>query len=402
MFKDFIYLDYNATTPCDPRVVEAMLPWFYENPGNAASRTHPVGWKAEEAVKVARERIASLISADSRELIFTSGATESNNLALKGIYERYQSKGNHIITLTTEHKAVLDPLEKLEKSGAEVTYLEVESDGRVDLQKLEKAITDKTILVSIMWANNETGVIQDMEAIGKICSKKEVFLFSDATQAVGKISVNPKEVGVHLMAFSSHKMYGPKGVGALYIANSQPKTQLTEQQNGGGHERGLRSGTLNVPGIVGFGMAAKIASEEANENYKQLKKLRDKLEFGLSENIEETSINGNQKHRLPHVLNMAFKFIDGEQLITTFNQRIAIASGSACTSASLDPSHVLLAMGLSKHLGQASLRFSLGKFTTEAEIEETIEAVIAGVNQLRKISPIWELYKDGVDVEALL
>jgi len=346
-FKDFIYLDYNATTPCDPRVVEAMLPWFYENPGNAASRTHPVGWKAEEAVKVARERLANLISVKPKEIVFTSGATESNNLALKGIYERYISKGNHIVTLTTEHKAVLDPLKKLEKAGAEVTYLEVEKDGRVDLEKMKNALTEKTILVAVMWANNETGVIQDMEAIGKICAEKKVFLFSDATQAVGKISVDPKKAGVHLMAFSGHKMYAPKGIGALYISGESPKMRLTEQINGGGHEGGFRSGTLNVPSIVGFGKAAEIAAAEMSE-------------------------------------------------------RIAVASGSACTSASLDPSHVLLGMGLSKHLGQASLRFSLGKWTTEAEIDETIEMVIAGVNHLRATSPIWELYKDGVDVDAFL
>lgn len=378
-----------------------MLPWFYENPGNAASRTHPVGWKAEEAVKVARERLANLISVKPKEIVFTSGATESNNLALKGIYERYISKGNHIVTLTTEHKAVLDPLKKLEKAGAEVTYLEVEKDGRVDLEKMKNALTEKTILVAVMWANNETGVIQDMEAIGKICAEKEVFLFSDATQAVGKISVDPKKAGVHLMAFSGHKMYAPKGIGALYISGESPKMRLTEQINGGGHEGGFRSGTLNVPSIVGFGKAAEIAAAEMSENTTRLGQLRDKLETAFLK-IEGTSVNGNQEHRLAHVLNIAFKFIDGEQLMTTFNQRIAVASGSACTSASLDPSHVLLGMGLSKHLGQASLRFSLGKWTTEAEIDETIEMVIAGVNHLRATSPIWELYKDGVDVDAFL
>jgi len=394
-----IYLDYNATTPCDPRVVEAMLPWFYENPGNAASRTHAVGWKAEEAVKNARKQIANLIEVEDHEIIFTSGATESNNLALKGIYESYQTKGNHIITLTTEHKAVLDPLKKLETLGADVTYLEIKSDGLVDLIKLENAITEKTILIAIMWANNETGVLQNMAAIGKICADKNIFFFSDATQAVGKIKTHPKELGIHLMSFSAHKMYGPKGVGALYISN---KTKVAEQMNGGGHERGFRSGTLNVPGIVGLGKAAEIALEEMEENAQHLKTLRDQLENSLLEKIELSSINGHQTRRLSHVCNMAFKFIDGEDLMGTFNQRLAVSSGSACTSASIDPSHVLIGMGLSNHLAQASLRFSLGKFTTKEEIEEVINTIVAGVKHLREKSPIWEMYKEGVDVDGFL
>lgn len=400
--KDSIYLDYNATTPCDPRVVKAMLPYFYDCPGNAASRTHPFGWKAEEAVKNARKQLANLIGAELHELTFTSGATESNNLALKGIYEAYQHKGNHIITLTTEHKAVLDPLKKLETLGAEVTYLDVGADGLVDLEKLKNATTNKTILVAAMWANNETGVIQNMKAISQICQQKKIFLFSDATQAVGKIKTNPKELGIHLLSFSAHKMYGPKGVGALYIAHQNPKIKLIEQMNGGGHERGIRSGTLNVPGIVGFGKAAEIAQDEMENDLERLKKLRDKFENTLLDKLELTSINGHIEQRLAHTSNIAFKFIDGEELMSTFNHHLAVASGSACTSASIDPSHVLVAMGMSKHLAQASLRFSLGKFTTEKEIDEALEIIISSVNHLREKSPVWEMYKNGVDMEEFL
>ncbi len=397
-----IYLDYNATTPCDPRVVDAMLPYFYEHPGNPASRTHAIGWRADEAVKKARKQIAHLTKVEAHEIIFTSGATESNNFALKGIYESYQHKGNHIITLTTEHKAVLDPLKKLETLGAEVTYLDVEPDGMVDLQKLENAITSQTLLIATMWANNETGVIQNMKAIGELCNQKNILLFSDATQAVGKIQTHPKELGVQLMSFSAHKMYGPKGVGALYVAHQDPKIKLAEQMNGGGHERGNRSGTLNVPGIVGFGKAAEIAQQEMEVDSARLQQLRDKFENTLLQQLELTSINGHSKNRLAHTCNMSFKFIDGEALMNTFNQRLAVASGSACTSASIEPSHVLLGMGLSKHLAQASLRFSLGKFTTEAEIDEAAAIIIANVNHQRALSPIWEMYKDGVDVEGLI
>lgn len=392
-----IYLDYNATTPCDPRVIETMLPWFYDNPGNAASRTHAVGWKAEEAVKNARKKIANLIEVEHNEIVFTSGATESNNLALKGIYEKHQSKGNHIITLTTEHKAVLDPLKKLETIGAVVTYMAVESDGLVNLKKLEKAISKKTIMIAIMWANNETGILQNMAAIGKICSDNNIIFFSDATQAVGKIETHPKELGIDSMSFSAHKMYGPKGIGALYISK---KIKVAEQMNGGGHERGFRSGTLNVPGIVGFGKAAEI--DKMNENAIHLKILRDYLENTLLRKIEYSYVNGHPSQRLGHVCNMAFKFIDGEDLINTFNQRLAVSSGSACTSASIDPSHVLIGMGLSSHLAQASIRFSLGRFTTKDEIEETINTIVASVNLLRERSPIWEMYKNGVDVDGFL
>ena len=396
-----IYLDNNATTPCDPRVVEAMLPYFFEHPGNAASRSHPFGWEAEDAVDKARKQIADLIHADEKEIIFTSGATESDNLAIKGVFEMYARKGNHIITATTEHKAVIDTCKALEKKGAEITYLEVSLDGRIDLQELEAAIKPSTIMVSIMWANNETGVIQPIKEIGAICAKHGVLFMSDATQAVGKIPVNPRENGVHLMAFTSHKMYGPKGVGALYVSRKDPRVKVTAQMDGGGHERGMRSGTLNVPGIVGFGAAAEIASQEMNQDAERLSRLRDKLESGLKNKLEEVYINGTREFRMPHVTNMSFKHVEGEGLMMTFNQKIALSSGSACTSASLEPSYVLVALGLGDDLAHSSLRFSLGRFTTEEEIDQTIESIAAGVNHMRDLSPIWEMYKDGVDLNSV-
>ncbi len=396
-----IYLDNNATTPTDPRVVDTMLPYFYEKPGNAASRSHPFGWIAEEAVDYAREQIANLLDADSKEIIFTSGATEGDNLGIKGVFEMYASKGNHIITVTTEHKAVLDTCQKLEKQGAEVTYLSVNNEGLIDLNELEAAITDKTILVCIMWANNETGVIQPMKAIGDICAKKGVLLMSDATQAVGKIPVNPRETGVHIMAFTSHKMYGPKGVGALYVSRKNPRVKVTAQMDGGGHERGMRSGTLNVPGIVGFGKAAEIAKQEMAQDAERVSKLRDKLQAGLCQ-MEETYINGTQESRMPHVTNISFKHVEGEGLMMTFNKNIAVSSGSACTSASLEPSYVLVALGLGDDLAHSSIRFSLGRFTTEEEIDFTIEAITKGVNHMRDLSPIWEMYKEGIDLNSVV
>ena len=396
-----IYLDNNATTPTDPRVVEAMLPYFHEIPGNAASRNHPFGWKAEEAVDYAREQIADLINVDSKEIIFTSGATESDNLAIKGVFEMYARKGNHIITAKTEHKAVLDACKKVEKKGGEVTYLDVNRQGLVDLKELEAAITDKTILVSIMWANNETGVIQPMKEIGDICAKHGVLFMSDATQAVGKIPVNPKEVGVHLMAFTGHKMYGPKGVGALFVNRKNPRVKVTAQMDGGGHERGLRSGTLNVPGIVGLGKAAEIAKKEMAQDAERLSQLRDKLESALCEKLEESYVNGSIEHRMPHVSNISFKHVEGEGLMMTFNQNIAVSSGSACTSASLEPSYVLIALGLGDDLAHSSIRFSLGRFTTDEEIDYTIDALVKGVNHMRDLSPIWEMYKEGVDLETV-
>jgi len=399
--KRQIYLDNNATTPCDPRVVDEMIPYFYEKHGNAASRNHPFGWVAEEAVDYAREQIANLINVDSKEIIFTSGATEADNLALKGVFEMYQRKGNHIITLKTEHKAVLDACKKIEKMGGQVTYLDVDSEGLVDLEALEAAITDKTILVSIMWANNETGLIQPMKKIGEICEKHGVLFMSDATQVVGKIPVDPKAIGIHLMAFTAHKMYGPKGVGALYVCRKNPRVKVTAQMDGGGHERGMRSGTLNVPGIVGFGKAAEIASKEMTADAERLSKLRDKLENALIASMEEVYINGSKEHRMPHVSNLSFKHVEGEGLMMTFNQDIALSSGSACTSASLEPSYVLVALGLGDDLAHSSLRFSLGRFTTEEDIDYTIKAITQGVNHMRDLSPIWEMYKEGVDIDSI-
>lgn len=393
-----VYLDNNSTTPCDPRVVDTMLPYFYQKPGNSASRNHPFGWEAEEGVDYAREQIAALLKVDPKEIIFTSGATESDNLAIKGVFEMYRSKGNHIITVTTEHKAVLDTCDKLTEAGAEITYLKVAEDGLIDLAELEAAIKSTTILVSVMWANNETGVIQPMKEIGDICEKHGVLFMSDATQAVGKIPTYPKEIGVHLLAFTSHKMYGPKGVGALYVSRKSPRVKVTAQMDGGGHERGMRSGTLNVPGIVGFGKAAEIARLEMHADAERLSKLRDRLERELTSRLEECYINGNVNHRMPHVTNISFKHVEGEGLMMTFNQNIAVSSGSACTSASLEPSYVLVALGLGDDLAHSSIRFSLGRFTTDEEIDFAVEKLVAGVNHMRDLSPIWEMYKEGVDL----
>lgn len=396
-----IYLDNNATTPCDPRVVDKMVPYFHQHFGNAASRNHPFGWKAEKAVDEARAHIADLIGASPKEIIFTSGATESDNLALKGVFEMYRRKGNHIITAETEHKAVIDTCRRLEKEGAEITYLKVDNKGRIILEELEAAITDQTILVSIMWANNETGVIQPMREIGNICEKHGVLFMSDATQAVGKIPVNVKETGVHLMAFTGHKMYGPKGVGVLFVNRRNPRVKVTAQIDGGGHERGMRSGTLNVPAIVGMGEAARLAKLEMHEEAIRLSRLRDKLEQAMIDNLEEVYINGDVHHRMPHVTNISFKHVEGEGLMMTFNQNIGVSSGSACTSASLEPSYVLVAYGLGDDLAHSSIRFSLGRFTTEEEINKTIELVSHGVQHMRDLSPIWEMYKDGIDLDSV-
>lgn len=399
--EKLIYLDNNSTTPCDPRAVEAMLPYFHQIPGNAASRNHPFGWQAEEAVDYAREQIANLLAVESKEIIFTSGATEADNLGIKGVFEMYSRKGNHIITLKTEHKAVLDACKKVEKMGGQVTYLDVKNDGRVDLAALEAEITDKTVLISIMWANNETGVIQPMKEIGELCEKHGVLFMSDATQAVGKIKTHPKELGIHLMAFTAHKMYGPKGVGALYVNRKNPRVKVTSQMDGGGHERGMRSGTLNVTGIVGFGKAAEIAMNEMDADAARLSILRDKLENAFKDTLEEIYVNGNVEHRMPHVTNISFKHVEGEGLMMTFNQNIAVSSGSACTSASLEPSYVLIALGLGDDLAHSSLRFSLGRFTTEEEIDQTIAMISKGVNHMRDLSPIWEMYKEGIDLDAV-
>lgn len=400
MLKLPVYLDNNATTPMDPRVLETMIPYFTEHFGNAASRNHPFGWQAEEAVDYAREQVAKLIGADSKEIIFTSGATEGDNLGIKGVFEMYASKGNHIITCTTEHKAVLDTCKHIEKLGGEVTYLEVNNEGLVNLAELEAAIKPTTILIAIMYANNEIGVIQPVREISALARKHGVLFFTDGVQAVGKIPVNVLEDGIDIMAFTAHKMYGPKGIGALYVRRKNPRVKVTAQMDGGGHERGMRSGTLNVPGIVGFGKACELAREEMQQDAERLSKLRDKLETELLQ-IEETYVNGSRQHRLPHVSNVSFKYVEGEGLMMGFNKNIALSSGSACTSASLEPSYVLKALGLGDDLAHSSLRFGLGRFTTEEQIDYTIKAVTDTVLKLREMSPLWEMFKEGIDLDKI-
>jgi cysteine desulfurase len=395
-----IYLDHNATTPCDPRVVDAMLPYFTNAFGNAASRNHPFGWQAEEAVDYAREQVAKLIGADPKEIIFTSGATEADNLAIKGVYEMYASKGNHIITCNIEHKAVLDTCKHLEKQGAEVTYMKVQPNGLIDLQELEAAIKPTTILIAIMYANNEIGTVMPMKEISAIARKHGVLVFSDATQAVGKIPVDVNKDGIDLLAMTAHKMYGPKGIGALYVRRKNPRVKVTAQMDGGGHERGMRSGTLNVPGIVGLGKACELCREEMQQDAERLGKLRDKLETALL-SLEEAYVNGDRDHRLPHVSNISFKYVEGEGLLMGFNKEIALSSGSACTSASLEPSYVLKALGLGDDLAHSSLRFGLGRYTTEEQIDYTIEQVSRTVTKLREMSPLWEMYKEGVDMDTV-
>jgi cysteine desulfurase len=395
-----IYLDNNATTPMDPRVLETMLPYFTDHFGNAASRNHPFGWAAEEAVDYAREQVASLIGADPKEIIFTSGATEADNLGIKGVFEMYASKGNHIITCTTEHKAVLDTCKHLEKLGAQVTYLEVLPDGMIDLDALEKAITDKTILIAIMYGNNEIGVVQPVKEISAIARKHNVLFFTDGTQAVGKIPVDVIADGIDLMAFTAHKMYGPKGIGALYVRRKNPRVKVTAQMDGGGHERSMRSGTLNVPGIVGFGKAAELCKQEMAAEAARLSILRDKLENALLQ-LEEAYLNGHKENRLPHTTNISFKHVEGEGLLMGFNKNIALSSGSACTSASLEPSYVLKALGLGDDLAHSSLRFGLGRFTTEEQIDYTIKAISDTVNKLREMSPLWEMFKEGIDLNSI-
>ncbi len=400
MLKLPIYLDHNATTPCDPRVVEAMVPYFTNAFGNAASRNHPFGWQAEEAVDYAREQVAKLIGADPKEIIFTSGATEGDNLAIKGVYEMYASKGNHIITCNIEHKAVLDTCRNLEKDGAEITYLDVKPNGLIDLAALEAAIKPTTILIAIMYANNEIGTVMPMREISAIARKHGVLVFTDGVQAVGKIPVDVNKDGIDLMAFTAHKMYGPKGVGALYVRRKNPRVKVTAQIDGGGHERGMRSGTLNVPGIVGFGKACEICLQEMESDAKRISQLRDKLENALLK-VEESYLNGDKESRLPHVTNISFKYVEGEGLMMGFNKNIALSSGSACTSASLEPSYVLKALGLGDDLAHSSLRFGLGRFTTEEQIDYTIEHVTNTVNKLREMSPLWEMFKDGIDLNTI-
>jgi len=382
-----VYMDNNATTPCDPRVVDAMLPYFTRHFGNAASRSHAYGWEAEEAVKFAREQVAALIGAEPGEIVFTSGATEADNLAIKGVFDMYKNKGNHIITVATEHKAVLDTCRHIEKEGAEITYLPVNKDGTVDLLQLESAIRPTTILVAIMYANNETGTIQPIRSISAIAKKHSLIFFSDAVQAAGKIPVDVNADSIDLAALTAHKIYGPKGVGALYVRRKNPRVRLTPQLDGGGHEKGIRSGTLNVPGIVGFGKAAELASETWATEGVRLSRLRDKLENALLQ-LADVSVNGNRNSRLPHVTNLSFADAESEGLMIGFNKNVAVSSGSACTSASLEPSYVLKAMGVNDSAALASLRFSLGRFTTEEEVNYAIEQVSAGVRKMRGLVSI--------------
>jgi len=388
-----IYLDNNATTPLDPRVLEVMLPYLTSKFGNAASRSHAFGWVAEEGVDYAREQVAKLIGCTDKEIIFTSGATEADNLGIKGVFEMYQDKGNHIITAATEHKAVLDTCKHLEKAGARVTYLGVKADGLIDLAELEAAMTPQTILVTIMYGNNEIGVIQPMKEISAIAHKHGALFMSDATQAVGKIPVDVDTDGIDLMAFTAHKMYGPKGVGALYVRRKNPRVKLTAQLDGGGHERGMRSGTLNVPGIVGFGKACELCRLEMTAEAERLSGLKNKLETALK-GIEESHVNGHTVHRLPHVLNISFRHVEGEALMMAMKD-IAISSGSACTSAALEPSYVLKSLGLSDDIAHSSIRFGLGRFTTAEEIDYTIENTKKAVSQLRILSPQWEMFKEA-------
>jgi cysteine desulfurase len=395
-----IYLDNHATTAVDPRVVEAMLPFFNAQFGNAASRNHAFGWEAEKAAENGREQIARLIGATAKEIIFTSGATEADNLAIKGVAEMYREKGNHIITMVIEHKAVLDTCKRLEKYGYQVTYLPVSKEGFIDLEELRAAITDKTILVSLMYANNEIGVLQDIEAIGKLCHERGVLFHTDATQAVGKIPFDVQKMNVDLASLSAHKMYGPKGIGALYVRRRNPRVQLAPIIDGGGHERGMRSGTLNVAGIVGFGKACEIAALEMPTEMERLRGLRDRLRANLESKLDEVYINGSMTRRLPNNLNMSFAYVEGESLLMGIND-VAVSSGSACTSATLEPSYVLKALGVGEDLAHTSIRFGIGRFNTAEEIDYVAERVAETVIRLRELSPLYEMAKEGVDLSKM-
>lgn len=392
-----IYMDNHATTRMDPRVFKAMTPYFTEVFGNAASRNHSFGWQAEEAVEKSRKQIADLIGATPKEIVFTSGATESNNLAIKGVAQMYAEKGNHIITAATEHKAVLDTCKHLEKEGIRVTYLPVQANGLIDLDMLREAITDKTILVSIMYANNEIGVLQPLAEIGKIAKSKGVLVHTDATQAVGKVPVNVIKDNIDLLSLTGHKIYGPKGAGALYVRRKSPRVQITAQMDGGGHERGMRSGTLNVPGIVGLGEACAICQTEMEDESKRMRFLRDKLKNKLESALDEVYVNGTMEHRLPNNLNISFAYVEGESLLMGIND-IAVSSGSACTSATLEPSYVLKALGAGDDLAHSSIRFGLGRFNTEEEVDYVSEKVIDVVKKLRELSPLYEMAKEGIDL----
>ncbi len=396
-----IYMDNQATTPCDPRVVEAMLPYFTQHFGNAASRSHAYGWEAEEAVNEARGQVARLIGAKKpKEIVFTSGATESDNLALKGVAHFYKSRGNHIIVSAIEHKAVLDAAKKLEKEGFEVTYLPVNDMGLVELETLEKAMTDKTILVSIMLANNEIGTVQPIKEIGALCRERKIIFHTDAVQGIGKVPFNVEEMNVDLASLTAHKIYGPKGIGALYVRRSRPRVRLSAEMDGGGHEFGMRSGTLNVAGIVGFGKACEILADEGQDEAKRLRTLRDRLLDKITSRLDEVVINGSMEHRLPHNLNLSFSFVEGESMLMAIKD-VAVSSGSACTSASLEPSYVLHAMGIGDDMAHSSLRFGVGRFNTEEEVDYVADLIVEKVNKLRELSPLWEMHQEGIDLSTI-
>jgi cysteine desulfurase len=398
MLKFPIYLDYSATTPVDPRVAEKMIPWLTEHFGNPASRSHAYGWEAEKAVEDAREQVAALVNADAKEIIWTSGATESNNLAIKGAAHFYQGKGKHLITVKTEHKAVLDTVRELEREGFEATYLDVQENGLIDLEVLKAAIRPDTIVVSVMFVNNEVGVVQPIAEIGELCRAKGIVFHVDAAQATGKVEIDLDKLKVDLMSFCAHKTYGPKGIGALYVRR-KPRVRLEAQMHGGGHERGLRSGTLATHQIVGMGESFRIAREEMSAENARVRKLRDKLLAGLTD-IEATYVNGDLEHRVPHNLNISFAYVEGESLIMAIKD-IAVSSGSACTSASLEPSYVLRALGRNDELAHSSIRFTIGRFTTEEEIDYTISLLHDKIGKLRELSPLWEMFKDGVDLDSV-
>ncbi|WP_286937218.1 IscS subfamily cysteine desulfurase [Achromobacter sp. UBA4530] len=393
-----IYLDYSATTPVDPRVVDAMVPWLYENFGNPASRSHAFGWESEEAVERAREQVAKLVNADPREIVWTSGATESNNLAIKGAANFYAERGKHIITVKTEHKAVLDTCRELERQGFEVTYLNVKDNGLIDLEVFKAALRPDTVLVSVMMVNNEIGVIQDVETLGEICREKGIIFHVDAAQATGKVEIDLQKLKVDLMSFSAHKTYGPKGIGALYVRR-KPRIRIEAQMHGGGHERGFRSGTLATHQIVGMGEAFRLAREEMGTENERIRMLRDRLWNGLSE-IEEVYLNGDMDQRVPHNLNVSFNYVEGESLIMAIKE-LAVSSGSACTSASLEPSYVLRALGRNDELAHSSIRFTLGRFTTEKEVDFAVELIKSRVGKLRDMSPLWEMAKEGIDLNTV-
>ena len=395
-----IYLDHNATTPADPRVIEAMLPYFTEHFGNAASRNHAFGWAAEDAVDKAREQVATLIGSSSKEIIWTSGATESNNLAIKGTAEMYAEKGKHIISAIHEHKAVLDPIKRLQRQGYEVTWLEPNQDGIIYADQVKDAIREDTVLVTIMWANNELGTINEVPEIGKVCKDKGVIFHTDATQWVGKMPTNVEEAGIDLLSATGHKMYGPKGCGFLYVRRRRPRVRVSPLIDGGGHERGMRSGTLNVPGIVGVGKAAELCTAEMSDDAIRLGQLKQKLEDGITSRLDMAVINGHKTKRLPHTTNISFPYVEGESLLMAIKE-IAVSTGSACSSASLEPSYVLKALGLGDELAHSSIRFGLGRITTEEQIDYTIDKVVTNVQKLLELSPLWEMVQEGVDLESV-